>query len=1158
MSLTLRSSFSVATLALVLLSGCKGSFVPKPPAPEDEVARLKREIIKVRFAVASTKELIDRSRGQPYLADLYLRLAELHVEEARYHYFIAYEGTKRRERSVTSVQARLLKNQAIGIYKRILDEFPNYQDKDKVLFFIAHEYRELGEYPDMLKYLERVIAEHEASIFRNEALLVVGDYYFDRSELKNSEKYYKRILTSPESTSHGMARYKLAWVRINEEDMKGALKLFEDTIEGLNKLEEQQSASASGPGAPSAGKKIDLRREALSDMVFPYTEVHKKPDVAQAINYFRRLADSRTAYLAAMSKLAKRWFVKGEYNLASQVYRELLALGAEDDDTLEWARRLYDGAAKGQQFQYVAKDVLILSQIGARRVYDWRIPEKERDHLFKEFEAYCRDLSTKAQTAASKNNDVKLYELAADAYENYLKFFSQAPAAQEIRQNLADSRFASKQYFLAGRAYEGVIEGVRQLVAAASAPPPSAPPSPSPAPAADKEKEKDTAAPAVRDKAQLEADKKEAIYTSVIAFNNALKESPKLSRLELVQARSGLRRSAREYIDSYVGETNQVAIKFNLAKSYYDEGLFDEATEYFSALVDEFPTSEEASISAQLALDALRVQDKFEEMAKVGKRFAANPQLAGTVRKELEEIVESAEGHALELATVDAGVGGNEAVDALLKFAERHKGTELGEKALVNAFATARNSDDLDRVKAIGQQIIANYPQSKLVPDIQATLGNMSAQAGDFKAASDYLEDAAKHSGSKENSVEMLKAAAVIKAHLGDVEGARQAYERVIQAAPPGQAKRDAAMQLAEILERAGDYKSASSALATASTEGSRSAAIEYRLGYALMISGRGGEAARSFSNAVDLGKNAADEGDREGAAGAMFYLSQNQVNEFEGVSPEGNPGQTIQKKYAALTNLETTMLAIIDLRSAKWVLAALARLGAAYQSAATFIERIPAPSGLDAANQEKFKAALTQRAADLKTKSQEAISTCAAKAVEVKVFTQAARACLRGEPLDGDPERRSAPPARGGSPNSGQVMELQKRIAKNSKDYEALAELAKLYLAVSDPNAAKLVLDKASEGGANAEIYNLKGVVNYLLGYPQDAYEEFDNALKQDATNTKARLNIAALYRVYGMDKLAEAEMVRVTSTAGVDPRDPALMPGVRLPAAAPGGGRR
>src|SRR6185295_11210977 len=146
--------------------------------------------------------------------------------------------------------------------------------------------------------------------YRNESLPVVGDYYFDRGELQNSEKYYKRIIQSPESISHGMARYKLAWVRINEEDMKGALKLFEDTINGINQLEaaEQTGAAKNEPGG---AKKIDLRREALVDMVFPYTEVYKKPNVKQTTAYFRKLADARNSYLAALNKLAKRWFVKG-------------------------------------------------------------------------------------------------------------------------------------------------------------------------------------------------------------------------------------------------------------------------------------------------------------------------------------------------------------------------------------------------------------------------------------------------------------------------------------------------------------------------------------------------------------------------------------------------------------------------------------------------------------------------------------------------------------------------------------------------------------------------------------------------------------------------------------------------------------------------------
>lgn len=1088
-----------ALLALAL-AGCATGLVAKPPAPEDEVARLKREVTKVRFAIDSTKELIDRSRGQPYMPDLYMRLAELHVEEARYHYFIAYEGTKRRERAVTSVQARLLKNQAIGIYKRILDEFPTFTDQDKVLFYIAHEHRELGEYPTMLEYLERVIENHPSSSYRNESLLVVGDYYFDQSELKRAERYYQKILDTPESASHGMARYKLAWVRINEEDWKGALSLLQETIEGVNRLED---AAAAGELPASAAKKIDLRREALVDMAFPYTEVHKKPDVDKTLRYFRRLADARTSYLAALNKLARRWFVKGEYKLASHLYRELLALGAEDEDALEWARRLYDGAAKGQQWAYAPKDVKILGTIGSRRYFDWRLPAKEREHLFKEFEAYCRDLATKTQLEAAKGNDPQLFAVAADAYEEYLGFFSTAPKAQEIRENLADARFAANQWFLAGRASEEVIANAK------------------------------------------DREQKDAIYTAVVAYNNALKQPERLNRLELVQARAGLRRSAHEYISRHPKEANLVAVKFNLAKTYYDEGLFDRASELFAAVVEEYPQSEEAGVSAELALDALRVQEKFEEMARVGKRFAANGQLAGTVRNELSSIVDSAEARALEVATLQAGYAGEEAVQGLLQFADRHKGSELGEKALINAFATARNSDDLDRVAKIGQQIIDQYPRSKVVPDVLATLGNMSAQAVDFGRAARYLEEAARRTDSGESSLQMMRAAAVIKAHLGDIDGARQSYDAVIARAQPGPAKREAALGLAELLERAGDYKGAARALNIASGEGAKSAAIELRLGYALLQSGRAGEGARHFREAAELGRSSADPLEREGAAGALFYLSEPVMAEYVAVDFDPSAaGASIQRKFGALASVEQELLAIIDLGSPKWALAALARLGAAYAQGAQFLEKAPAPDGLDAAAAEKFRGALSQRANELKNKAQEAIGACASKASELKVFSAAARACLSGEPLAGDPERRSPPPARGGTPPAAEVSQLQKRIAKNSKDYEALGKLATLYLAAGDPYAAKLVLDKAAEGGANSETYNLRGIVAYRLGYPQEAYEEFQSALKADGTNVRARLNLVALYKSYGMKKLAEAESVKV-DTAPVDPRDPALLPG-------------
>ncbi len=1113
----------VATLvALSLALGCGTTQVARPPAPEDEVARLQRNVTKVRFAQEATKELIERSRGQPYLPDLYLRLAELYVEEARYHYFIAFEGQKRRDRTVTSVQAKLLKDQAIAVYRRLLDEFPEFQDRDKVLFFISHEHRELGEYDKMLDYLRRVVEEHPKSRYRNESLLVMGDFQFDKGDLDAAEKHYRTILEGQESPTHAMARYKLAWVRINKEDFKGALGLFEDTIENLQEQPEvekkgggvQGGVAAKGGNTQNQSKvegtqvrRIDLRREALVDLVFPYTEVHKKP--AKPLQYFRGLADSRTTYLAALSKLGRRWFVKGEYELASLVYRELLTLGADSEDSVEWAQKLYDGVIKNKKFDHVAHDVALMGDVLSRRRYDWRLGKKERDQLYKEFEAYARDLATKAQLEAESKKDLALYARAGDAYEQYLVSFAADPKAVAIRQNLAEARFAAKQFLAAGRAYEQVMDKVP------------------------------------------EAERKEATYTAVVAFANALKEPGKLSRLDLVQARAGLRHAATLYIDKFPKADNMAAVKFNFAKSYYDEGLFEEAAELFAALVGEYPSSSEASVSAELALDALRAREDFEELARLGKLLAGIPNLPQKIRDDVTAIVAGAEARALDVATLKAGAEGDGgAVDGLLEFAAQHKSSGLGEKALINAFVTARNTDDLEKVTVIGEQLLAEYPKSDAVPDVLATLGKMSAQAVDFERAAKYLEESARRRPRDAASLETLKLVGTIKASLGDMAGARAAFDVVLAQAQSQQVKRDAALGLAELMERGGDWGGAAQALATAS-DGAKSAAIDFRLGYALMRSGRQGDAERHLESALATGRRRADDPEEaDGAAGAAYYLGQDYWEPFAGISFGGDraeDGQTIKEKFAALAQFEEAMVQVIQLQSPNWALAALGRLAAAYEHAAGFLENAPLPPGLDAGGQEKYRAALGARAADFRAKAKEAMSTCSSKAAELRVFSPAARACVSGRALEGDPNPRQAPPSRRAASPGGEALELRKKISKNSKDYDALGKLATLYLKAGDPHAAKLVLDKAAEGGADAATYNLRGVVAHALGYHQDAYEEFKKALEEDAGNVRARMNLSALYRSYGYAKLAEAEAAKVKSTAGVGAGDPGLIAGGR-----------
>jgi tetratricopeptide (TPR) repeat protein len=138
-----------------------------------------------------------------------MRLAELISEEAKYHYMVAYEREGGKDGSQLHVpQVRELKLQAIDIYENILKNYPDTHLADRILFNISHEHRELGDFDKMLAALQRLVDNYPQSPYRAEALLVLGDYYFDKVELATAERYYEGIIKARDPLLLGLAQYK--------------------------------------------------------------------------------------------------------------------------------------------------------------------------------------------------------------------------------------------------------------------------------------------------------------------------------------------------------------------------------------------------------------------------------------------------------------------------------------------------------------------------------------------------------------------------------------------------------------------------------------------------------------------------------------------------------------------------------------------------------------------------------------------------------------------------------------------------------------------------------------------------------------------------------------------------------------------------------------
>ncbi|MEL6189882.1 MAG: tetratricopeptide repeat protein, partial [Myxococcota bacterium] len=316
-------------------------------------------------------------------------------------------------------------------------------------FYLAHELRELGSYDAMIETYEKLVREFPKSDLVLDAYLVLGDYQFDQGDLPGAENWYQKILAAPPSPTHDIAHYKMGWVELNEAKFEAAFQHFEAAV--------KTAWAAPGKEGDDA-RRLDVKREAMVDLAYTFTEVKKSES---ALAYFRRLAPSRSVYVLTLEKLAGRYFVQENYPAASRIYRELARLAHDPAENLDRTSQVYRASLRSRRYPRVDQDVDgMLDAVDAYR-FDWRVGADERQSAGTDVELQARDLATKAQQAALKAKDRTLGAKVAAAYDRYLQSFPESPKRAEILQNLADTLYEARRFLEAGDRYEEAALALR-------------------------------------------------------------------------------------------------------------------------------------------------------------------------------------------------------------------------------------------------------------------------------------------------------------------------------------------------------------------------------------------------------------------------------------------------------------------------------------------------------------------------------------------------------------------------------------------------------------------------------------------------------------------------------------------------------------------------
>lgn len=1059
----------------------------KAASHAEEIARLKRDIAKVDKSIAVTKDLINRSKGERYLPDLYFRLAELHIEKSRLVFFRILEEAGADDKSaVVAPEARLLKDQAIAIYRRILQEFPDYPDNDKITFFIAHEYRELGNFDEMVRTYRELVQKYPKSQFRFEAWLILGDYAFDRGDIDGAIRNYRQILESPETYAHNMARYKLGWCYVNKENEKRAVDLWEQAV---------RTPTPPEPGlelGPDAPPRLDVRREALKDLAFYYPEAR---DNRNAIAFFEELARSRDEYQMVLERLARRYQIKTMYQQAADVYRELLSVSSDLDRSIEWALAVYDAATKGRTLDHADEDVVMLAEVSARYKYWWRASEEEKKVLL-DFELLARDLSTKLHTLAKEKDDQALFQRSARAYKAYLSVFDEGPERLNMEWNYAESLFSAKDFVRAGRQYEKVLALLGEGGGGEGA----------------------TTAKDTKD-GKGKAEVKQALYASILSYFEALKIEGKGTRFDSMMAREGIKDLGARFVQLYPDDPNAPQVKFNIARAYFEQGLFDESIELFSAFVKEHPQHKDAVSAAELTLDAFAQKEDFEGLAKAARAFTQTKGLAdASFQARFTKMAEQAEQEAINRATIAAE---GKATEVLASFIVDKKGTEVAAKALYQAFVIARDRRNFEDMLATGRQLVEEYATTEYAQEILPALADQSLRMSQVEQAAAYFEEYARRYPDGQSSDELLEGAARIRLELGEYDAALTDFERLTRQGRAEQRDRFYAL-VAKTAVEAGDWRRAEQAASQILESRDHGVLAGAIAGEASLRAGDFEGAVALLSDAIRMGQ--AGSGLRDGKewlGRALYTLGEAARQQFESVRfGSGDDGEVLQAKFETLAALEGAYIGAIQAGDPEWAMGALYRVAAAYRHAAEFLDTAPMPGGLTPEEEGQYRAALKERSDPLKQQAAEALEVCRSKARELEAFNRFVKACVAGVEVDEDGDRVLARPRGIRIPNR---EPLERRLSENPRDIAALTQLVRAAISVKDHHLARQLALRAIElDGRNAELYNLLGVANVGTNRMQEAAQAFKDALRR-GRSSEAQANLGTLYALYGNQRKAQ-----------------------------------
>lgn len=667
-------SFILTLVSLQVLAA------PKKPRDNSQKAELNGELLisaTEERAIRQLNKLIAKHKGTGLEAGLWFRLAELKIRRAKTG---RYFEMNRDNDAVVHFAPAVTKNissrkyivEGVEIYDKIEKKFPDFRDMDVVLFNNAFARQEIGEGQISRKLYKRLIADFKDSALLPDAHLALGEMFYDEHNFKLALEQLNAIRNFPDSNVYSYGLYKAAWAYYNSQNTVAALKNLEETVVASKK--------ADANGSP----RLELRKEALSDMVLFFSELYPS---GKAISYFKTQAD-KDEIGAILLKLSQLYSHHGK-NSDMQVV--LLDFIKSYPSAKEVPRAHYDLI---ENYETMKDRTTAVFEMGRLRDACAKLDQKSEDltECNKLFNSSTSVLASKwhkiwlkdKQNVALGDNVEKTYRLYLDKNKNEEKSVKTLFSLSELLFQREKFRMASDSYFTVF---------------------------------------------------QLSKDKKmqtDSVYSALVSLEKAVKEKwSDADEKRFIQIGDA-------YLGTNPGGPYAKEVRYKQAFIAYEKGRYDEAGRKFKILAMMNSTDTKTLKSQDLYLDILNIKKNYEEISQLSFAWMkATPDADRRVR--LNKIYQ--ESYFSKIQILEETGKNQAAIASYNAFLKENPQSTLADKALWNAIQLDYKIGDLSQGAASGHQFYKLFPQSTKAKDALMKAAQSYEFLGQLNLAADVLDD---------------------------------------------------------------------------------------------------------------------------------------------------------------------------------------------------------------------------------------------------------------------------------------------------------------------------------------------------------------------------------------------------------------------------------